>query len=163
MPVVKTAELTFQGGMRFEAELGSGAHITFDDSSNGGPGPIEVVIATLAACSAMDVVSIALKKRQELTDYRIHVRGDQRDPYPKIYTRIDVVHEFEGPSLDTTALVRCIELSAEKYCPVNAMLSASDTEVHHRYRIVRPDGSIEEGVVMVTGPGRRTDPLPARG
>jgi putative redox protein len=163
MPIVKTAELTFQGGMRFEAELGSGARITYDDSSNGGPGPIEVVLATLAACSAMDVVSIAFKKRQELTSYRIHVRGDQRDAYPKIYTRIDVVHEFEGPDLDTAALARCIELSAEKYCPVNAMISAGDTEVHHRYRIVRPDGGIEEDVVMVTGPERRPDPLPARG
>jgi putative redox protein len=156
MPVVKTAELTFQGGMRFEAELGSGARITYDESSNGGPGPIEVVLSTLAACSAMDVVSIALKKRQELSAYRIHVRGDQRDEYPKVYTSIDVVHEVEGPALDTAAIARCIELSAEKYCPVNAMLSAGETEVHHRYRIVRPDGTVEEGEVMVTGPNRRT-------
>ncbi len=156
MPVVKTAELTFQGGMRFEAELGSGARITYDESSNGGPGPIEVVLSTLAACSAMDVVSIALKKRQELSAYRIHVQGDQRDEYPKIYTSIDVVHEVEGPTVDTAAIVRCIELSAEKYCPVNAMLSAGDTEIHHRYRIVRPDGTVEEGEVMTTGPDRRT-------
>lgn len=159
MTTVKTAELTFQGGMRFEAELGSGARITYDEASNGGPGPIEVVLATLAACSAMDVVSIALKKRQELSAYRIHVRGDQRDEYPKVYTSIEVVHEVEGPVVDTAAIARCIELSAEKYCPVNAMISAGDTEVHHRYRVIRDGGAIEEGEVMVTGPFRRPDVL----
>ena len=54
---------------------------------------------------------------------------------------------------------RCIELSGTKYCPVSAMLSAGDTEIHHRYRIERtgPDGFTAEGEVMVTGPFQRSD------
>jgi hypothetical protein len=52
---------------------------------------------------------------------------------------------------------RCIELSAVKYCPVNAMLSAGPTEIHHRYRVidVRADPAmVSEGEVLVTGPNR---------
>jgi len=157
MSYIKSAELTFKGGMRFEADLGSGAHIAFDTSSAGGPGPIEVVLASLAACSAMDVISIALKKRQDVSRYEVHVRGDQREAYPQVYTRIDIVHEVEGPELDVEAIRRCIELSASKYCPVNAMLSAGATEIHHRYRVIRDGTEPEEGEVVVTGPYRRPD------
>jgi putative redox protein len=157
MSFTKTADLVFKGGMRFETDLGSGAHLAFDTSSAGGPGPVEVLIAALAACSAMDVISIALKKRQDVTRYEVHVEGEQREAYPQVFTRIDVVHEVEGPDLDVEAIRRCIELSAEKYCPVNAMLWAGDTEVHHRYRVIGAGAGPKEGEVMVTGPYRRPD------
>jgi hypothetical protein len=57
------------------------------------------------------------------------------------------------------AIRRCIELSALKYCPVNAMISAGATEVHHRFK-VRGTGAAPyeaEGEVVVTGPYRRPD------
>ena len=59
--------------------------------------------------------------------------GSQRDEYPQVFTEIDVVHEVTGPDLSEAAIRRAIELSATKYCPVNAMLSAGATVVHHRY------------------------------
>ena len=69
------------------------------------------------------------------------------------------MHEVEGSDVSEAAIRRCIELSAEKYCPVSAMLSAGATEVHHRY-IVRntgPSPFVAEGEVIVTGPHRRPD------
>jgi len=74
-----------------------------------------------------------------------------------VFTRIDLVHEVVGAAVSTEAIRRCIELSATKYCPVNAMLSAGATEVHHRY-VVRKTGSdafTAEGEVIVTGPYRQ--------
>jgi putative redox protein len=93
--------------------------------------------------------------------YEIHVTADQRDGYPQVFTRIDVVHELEGPAVEVAALRRCIELSATKYCPVSAMLSAGATEIHHRYHLIRtgPDPLDESGEVLVTGPYRRPDLL----
>ena len=107
----------------------------------------------------MDVVSILAKKRQVFERYEIHVRGDQRDAYPQVFTRIDVVHEVEGSGVTPVALRRSIELSATKYCPVAAMLAAGDTEIHHAYRLVRGgDQSIDEmAEVIVAGPYRRPD------
>ena len=109
----------------------------------------------------MDVVSIAAKKRQQISSYQVHVDGTQRDEYPQILTSITVTHEVEGPKVEVAAIRRAIELSALKYCPVNAMLSAGATEVHHRFviRNTGPEPFETEGEAAVTGPFRRPDPI----
>ena len=149
--------------MLFAADPSSGHAMAFDDrQSNQGGSPVETILMALGACSAMDVVSIAAKKRQAIDEYRLHVRGSQRDEYPQIFTSIEVVHEFVGRDLSEAALRRSIELSATKYCPVNAMVSAGDTVVHHRYRI-RSTGEAPyeaEDEVIATGPYARPDILP---
>jgi putative redox protein len=162
MPTLKSVELRHDGGMRFEAMPSSGHALVFDDRvSNRGGSPVETMLAALGACTAMDIVSIAGKKRQPIEEYRIHVRGSQRDEYPQVFTEIEVIHEVAGPDIDEAAIRRCIELSATKYCPVNAMLSAGATVVHHRYRIVSTGASPYEsaGEVISTGPYARPDVL----
>jgi putative redox protein len=160
---IRSATLVHEGGMRFQADTGTRRTIVYgDDLALGELSPMETVTVTLAACSAMDVISIAIKKRQRIDDYRIHVEGVQRDEYPQVLTRVDVVHEVTGPAIDEAAIRRAIELSALKYCPVNAMLSAGATEVHHRFRVHRTgaEPADSEGEVVVTGPYRRPDPVP---
>jgi putative redox protein len=146
--------------MRFEAATGTGRTIVFgDESAHNELSPVETVAAALAACSAMDVVSILEKKRQVVTSYRIEVSAEQRAEYPQVYTRIDVTHHVEGTILLELAVRRAIELSAAKYCPVNAMVSAGATEVHHLYRMRCTGALLHEGAgeVIVTGPERRPD------
>jgi putative redox protein len=146
--------------MAFHAEPSSGHPMDFDDrQSNTGASPVETVLSALAACSAMDVISIVTKKRQDVTGYWIDVVGLQRDEYPQVYTEVFVTHELEGRELSAAAIRRAIELSALKYCPVNAMISAGATTVHHRYKI-RSEGVVDyavEGEVISTGPYRRPD------
>jgi putative redox protein len=146
--------------MAFHAEPSSGHPYDFDDrESDTGASPVETVLAALGSCSAMDVIGIATKKRQTLTRYAINVEGSQRDEYPQVYTEVTISHEVEGTEVSEAAIRRAIELSATKYCPVNAMLSAGATEVHHRY-LVRNTGAEPfeaEGEVVVTGPYRRPD------
>ena len=103
----------------------------------------------------MDVISIALKKRQDVIDYRVHVEGTQRDEYPQVFPEITVTHVVGGPDLSEAAIRRCIELSATKYCPVNAMLSAGATVVHHRYAIHSTGAS----AVRRRGRGHRDRPV----
>jgi putative redox protein len=156
---LKTAELTYTSGLHFDAETGTGRRFAYDDEPGDGMGPLESVLSALAACSAMDVISIALKKRQGVERYVVHARAEQRDEYPMIFTRVDLVHEVVGSSVDTTAIKRCIELSATRYCPVSAMLASGATEIHHAYRIARPGQPVEEGEVLVTGPFRSVEPI----
>jgi len=156
----RSATLVHEGGMRFVATTGTGRTLVFgDERERNELSPVETVQAALAACSAMDVVSILVKKRQRLTSYRIEVEGDQRDEYPQVYTRIEVTHVIEGTVLLEAAVRRAIELSASKYCPVNAMISAGATEVHHRYRMrcTGAEPSEGEGEVAVTGPDLRPE------
>jgi putative redox protein len=158
----RTATLVHEGGMRFVATTGTSRTIVHgDDPAADELSPVETLVVNLGACSAMDVVSIATKKRQQISTYRVHVAGEQRDEYPQILTRIVVTHEVEGPGLEVAAIRRSIELSALKYCPVNAMLSAGATEIHHRYvvRSTGPQPFEAEGEAAVTGPYRHPDPI----
>jgi putative redox protein len=162
MPTHKTVEIRHEGGMHFHAAPSSGHAYDFDDrESDLGGSPVETLLAALGACTAMDVASIALKKRQAIDSYRVHVSGDQRDEYPQVFTEIEVVHEVAGTDLSEAAIRRCIELSATKYCPVNAMLSAGATVVHHRYLIHSGGAQPYEarGEVIATGPYARPEIL----
>jgi putative redox protein len=160
MPTHKTVRLEHLGGNHFHAVPSSGHEYDFDDrTANQGASPVETILGALAACSAMDVISIALKKRQNVVEYRVHVEGDQRDEYPQIFPEITVTHEVVGPDIDAAAIRKCVELSATKYCPVSAMLAAGATVIHHRYRVVDTGATPheEEGEVVSTGPYTRPD------
>jgi putative redox protein len=160
MTTIRTATLVHEPDDSFTTTTGTGRTFTWgDDAAKAELSPVETIAVALGACSAMDVISIALKKRQGIDRYAIHVHAEQRDEYPQVLTRIDVTHEVLGPRVDEAAIRRCIELSATKYCPVNAMLSAGATEVHHRY-VVHNNGPAPfaaEGEVIITGPYRRPD------
>lgn len=156
----RTADLVYRGGMRFDAETGTGRRYVFgDDAEANEYSPMETVVAAIGGCTAMDVVSILDKKRQVYDTYRIEVRADQRAEYPQILTRVDVTHIVEGTVVLEAAVRRAVELSAAKYCPVNAMVSAGATEVHHHFRMRCTGAEPKEaaGEVMVTGPDRRPD------
>jgi putative redox protein len=159
---LRTATLVHEGGNRFVATTGSKRSIVYgDDLEQNELSPVETIVVSLAACTAMDVAAIAAKKRQVIERYAVHVEAEQRDEYPQILTLVRIVHEVAGPGVEEAAIRRAIELSATKYCPVNAMLSAGATEVHHGYRVIGtgPDRIDVSGEVVVTGPYRRPDPI----
>jgi putative redox protein len=160
----RRADVILEGEDRFVTRTGTGRSLVFGDASEANEySPVESVLASLAACSAMDVIGIALKKRQNVDRYEIHAVGEQRDEYPQVLTDVTVTHEVWGVDISVEAIGRCIELSATKYCPVNAMVSAGATTVHHRYAIHSRAAAGDvapleaEGEVITTGPYRRPD------
>ena len=158
----KSAVVSSEGeGLRFRVRTGSGHELIVDNAEgNTGPRPAELVVAAHAGCTAMDVLSILRKKRQVVTRYEVDVTAEQREPAPNIFTSSVVTHVVEGPAIDEAAVRRAIELSAVKYCSVGATLSAGPVEVHHRYRIIGPEGADPiEGEVLVTGPNADPDAL----
>ena len=118
--------------------------------------------ASILTAGDPDVISIATKKRQAIERYEVHAIGDQREEYPQVLTEVTVTHEVWGTDISEAAIRRSIELSATKYCPVNAMLSAGATTVHHRYVIhstgERPYDAADE--VIATGPYQRPEVVP---
>lgn len=152
---LKTASVTLEGdGLRFAASLGSGHTLVLDDG-NGDTGarPAELVPLALAGCTAMDVISILRKKRQDVREYRVEAAGVQMDGHPHAFTRIDVTHVVVGVGIDPAAVARAIELSATKYCSVGSTLSTGITELHHGYRIIDPEAGTELSAdVLTEGP-----------
>ena len=124
----KTVEIHRDSGMRLVARTGSGHEVVVDDATGDrGPRPTELVIVGLGTCTAMDVISILRKKRQDVTRFDVYVRATQRSAYPQIFTDIEMVVEVEGPGVSVTAVRQAIELAARKYCSVGAMLAAGET------------------------------------
>jgi putative redox protein len=157
---VKSITATLSGEMRFTAANPAGRTLVMDDyEGGGGPSPIETILAALAGCTGMDVVSIMRKKRVPFTGYRVETTAEQKETYPQVFTRMDVVHVVEGEGLSASAVHRAVELSALKYCPVSAMLAAGTVEIHHHYRIVAPDGSSTVAECVVRGPNAPADVL----
>jgi putative redox protein len=117
-------------------------------SAYGGEGtgarPLEVFLYGLAACTAMDVVSILEKKRQDFSALEIEVAATQReDEYPKIYTRIELIYVVTGHGVSPAAVERAIELSEEKYCSVRGMLGPQ-VEIVTGFRVEESSGSDDD-------------------
>ncbi|MBW3613349.1 MAG: OsmC family protein [Chloroflexi bacterium] len=113
-------------------------------------GARETLLASLAGCTSMDVASLLRKKRQRAATYEVVISAESADTPPRVFTAITVEHRVTG-EVEPEALRRSIELSATRYCPVNAMLSKGTT-VEHRYRLTDAAGEEHEAVVVITGP-----------
>lgn len=156
---LKTASVTLDNDdMRFIGRSGSGHAVVLDSSSSDtGMRPAELIPLALAGCTAMDVISILRKKRQDVRHYEVEATGEQEADHPNTFTRIDVRHVIDGPAIDEEAVRRAIELSATKYCSVGATLSSGATEVHHTYVVHDPVAADRSAEVIVLGPS--ADPV----
>lgn len=92
---------------------------------NDGFRPMELILVGLAGCTAMDVISILKKKQQQVTQFEVKVHGDRATEHPKVFTEIVVEYIVKGKKIDPAAVQRAVDLSVEKYCPVEAMLKKS--------------------------------------
>lgn len=94
---------------------------------NLGPSPLEALLSSIAACSAVDVVTILQKKQQKLISYRIEVEGVRAPEgiFPRPYTSLTLRHIVQGDNVDPAAVERAVQLSDEKYCSVLATLRFS--------------------------------------
>lgn len=123
--------LEWIGKMQFKGSPPSGMELIFDahpehGGEGKGPQPLETLLMALAACTAMDVISILQKKRQKVLSYRVEVHGTRpaEGVWPRPFTAIKVVHRISGDDLDPEAVARAVQLSDEKYCSVIATLRA---------------------------------------
>lgn len=132
-----TVGLVWRHDLHFSALSGSGHTIELDNAETGpgtGASPMELLLTSLAGCSAMDIISILRKKRQPVEAMEVRIRGQRAETYPRVYTLIEIEYLFRGAGLDHQAIERAIELTREKYCPVWAML-APTTTIEASYRI----------------------------
>ena len=97
--------------------------------------PMELLLIALGGCTAVDVISILKKKRQQVTDYRVEVRGARRDEHPRVFTRMEVRHVVRGRGVSERAVAAAIELSETKYCSVAATLRPG-VEIVTTYEII---------------------------
>jgi putative redox protein len=122
-------------GLRFEAIFPDRTLVL--DSSPGGSeaNPVQALLASIVACSAMDVVDILRKKRQVLTGYEIQMSGERAREHPRRFTSITCVHRLTGRGLKRQAAEHALKLLLEKYCSVSHCLRP-DLPITHTIEIL---------------------------
>lgn len=132
-------DMTFVGmpDSGFPVQMDSGPSFGGTDS---GVRPMELIALGLAGCTAMDVISILRKQRQQVTQFEVQVDAPRSPEYPKVFTSARITYIVTGKNIDEAAVLRSIELSATRYCPAQFMLAqAFPMDLH--YEIYEDEGN----------------------
>jgi putative redox protein len=135
---MQTGSVKWIGEEKFVATSPSGHALTIDSdrASNKAPGPMELVLLALGACTATDVAVILQKKRQKLESLEVICSGERAAEPPTVWIKLELLYRLRG-QLDEAAVKHAIQLSEDKYCSVAAMLKKTAT-VSWRYEILPP-------------------------
>ena len=111
--------------MAFESQLGN--HVVRMDTTpemgdDSGASPKQMLLAGLAGCTGMDVVSLLNKMRVPFTNFEMDIEADLTEEHPIVFSEIRLIYKFYGTDLDTAKVEKAVKLSQEKYCGVSAML-----------------------------------------
>jgi putative redox protein len=139
-----TVDLSWEGGFRFTSSDAYGHSVTVDAPQNDGDEfagfmPGELLLTSLAGCSGIDVVSILLKQRQQVTGLQIKVKGMQASDQPWAWEDVELEYVVSGKDLRPTLVEKAIALSEDKYCSVGATI-AGKTRVRSTFKIIE-DGT----------------------
>jgi len=113
----------------FEAINDDGNSILIDGATsigghNKGMRPMQLLLAAIGGCSAIDIISILRKQKQEVESFHIEVDGDREPVGIEGYSlfKTIVVHFILKGNIDADKAERAVKLSMEKYCSVSKTL-----------------------------------------
>ncbi len=124
-----------------EAVNDTGNKILFDGSPdigghNRGMRPMQTLLAAMGSCSAIDIISILRKQREELKDIKITVTGERvKEATPSLYTEVHAHYKLFG-NIDPDKAQKAVSLSVEKYCSVAKTLEKT-AKVTHSFEIIK--------------------------
>lgn len=126
--------------MSFVGESGSGHSVVMDGAPevggrNLGVRPMEMVLLGLGGCTSFDMVLILQRQRQAISDCQVEIEAQRAESTPRVFTKIHVHYIVKGSGLDPKKVERAVNMTAEKYCSVSIMLSAS-VELTHDFEII---------------------------
>lgn len=126
---------------RMEAVNDKGNSIIMDaGASDGGHDsglrPMQLLLAAMGGCSAIDLIGILRKQREPLKDLKITVTGErEQGVVPSLYTEVHVHFRLFG-DINQDKAERAVELSVEKYCSVAKTLEKTAV-VTHSFEIIK--------------------------
>ena len=117
----------------------NGHHVVMDTTADEGgedtgPSPKRLMLASIAGCTGIDIVSILNKMKVDFSDFSIAVHAALTTEHPKIYNHVKVTYKIKLAEADKSKMIKAVQLSTEKYCGVYAMFSTfakMDTEIDY--------------------------------
>jgi putative redox protein len=123
--MIHKVKTTWKDRMAFDSQIDNhtlridAAGLVGDDT---GPSPKKLLLASLAGCTGMDVVSLLNKMRVPFTNFEMDIEADLTEEYPQVYTEIRLTYRVYGHQLNKEKVQKAVDLSKDKYCGVSAML-----------------------------------------
>ena len=136
-----TANVSWDGGVSFKAEGGTG-HTVFMDGpaekggQDKGSRPMELLLMGMGGCTSFDVMSILHKSRQDVVNCEAQITAERADAVPAVFTKIHVHFVVSGRKLKEKVVERAVRLSADEYCSASIMLEKAGVEISHDFEIV---------------------------
>jgi putative redox protein len=135
MPKIELSRVSGDYGFEAKDEYGHIVRMDSNPQSGGqdfGVRPMQMLLMGLAGCSAIDVISILKKQRQEVKDYKMIVNGDREpDKEPSLWKDINIEFHIYG-DVDTDKAQKAVDLSVTKYCSVAATLEAAGAIINYK-------------------------------
>lgn len=135
-----TTDVTWNGKMQFDAIV-NGHHVKMDssvenDGDNTGARPKPLMLAALAGCTGMDVVSLLEKMRVQLEEFHIKVDGDTGSILPNPFVKMHVIYELRVKDPDMDKINKAVRLSFEKYCGVSDVYRKAGIEMTYEIKML---------------------------
>ena len=135
MPKIELKRVQDDFGFDITDEYGNTVKMDSSPQSGGkdyGVRPMQALLMGLAGCSAIDVISILKKQRQEIVDYKMIVNGD-REPNvePSLWKDINIEFHLYG-NIDQDKAQKAADLSVGKYCSVAATLVKAGADIKYQ-------------------------------
>ena len=137
MSLQNSAKTIWKGeGLNFIGLTGSGYEFDVGGGVDKvGGSPMEYLLVGVAGCTAVDVVGMLKKQRQDVVGLEVEAVGTRADDHPKVYTEVTVTYLVRGRNIDPRAVERAINLSEEKYCSASAMFSRAGARIETKFKI----------------------------
>jgi len=121
-PVITRSEIAWRGDRSFDAGPPGRTHL-IDGAAKAAPGPVETLLNSLAACSALDVIDIIEKRKTPVERLVVRLTAERRPEFPRRIMRVDIEFAIDGATIEPEAAERAIQLSFERYCSVAGSLA----------------------------------------
>lgn len=106
-----------------------------DGGHDSGFRPMQLLLAALGGCSAIDLIAILRKQREPLNDVKITVTGEREaGVVPALYTEAHIHFKLFG-SVNRDKAERAVALSVDKYCSVAKTLEKT-AKVTYSFEII---------------------------
>ncbi|HEY8784248.1 MAG TPA: OsmC family protein [Mucilaginibacter sp.] len=123
-----------KGDFGFEATDENGHTVKMDSSPESGGldygvRPMQLLLMSIGGCSAIDVIAILKKQRQEVKDYKMIINGERETgKEPSLWKSITLEYHLYG-DIDEDKAKKAVELSLGKYCSASATLAKAGAEI----------------------------------
>lgn len=120
-------DVKWTGGLEFEAGRPDGPAIRIDGDAQTAPSPFDALLAAIATCASVDVVTILEKQRTPARALGVRVEATRVESVPRRLASAVLHFSIAAPGTTMEKATRAVELSVTKYCSVRSSLIADVT------------------------------------